>query len=36
MTTFLILWAIFGPAIGLVVGALVASSREEDAVEEGW
>ena len=30
MNTFLILWAVVGPAIGLVVGALLASSRDEE------
>ena len=30
MSTFLILWAVVGPAIGLVVGAVLAASHDEE------
>ena len=30
MSIFLILWAVVGPAVGLVVGAVLASSHDEE------
>lgn len=30
MLSFLLFWAVIGPVIGLVVGAVLVSSREDD------